>query len=283
MAISRGQKAGSGFGGALGGAATGAGIGSFFPGIGTAVGAGVGGLAGLVSGLLGAGKTNNQIAKESSMQQRGGNANNGMLQSSNNVPGSLWGGRDASVDRYSYHTPEQTQFQNNILNMLNTHLVDSANGKSPMDELALRQWREEILPEVSANFEGGNYDQQSTAMAERLALGLAGKRQDFLQGLINPALSRSFGAVYNEEQPGLGEKIFSDEKNLNRLFSGATDLAGKAKGWYDQRQTNKQGNNTVGKVSAGANDFQIPVRQPSAFGGGRVGWNDMLVNSLKSR
>jgi hypothetical protein len=195
--------------------------------------------------------------------------------------GNFWEGRPASVDRYSKHTDPQQQLQNQLIEMLKTHLPNSTSGKSPMDELALRQFKEEILPSINANYQDSGYEQQSNAAGERLALGLAGQRQQFLNNALGTALEPSFGAIQNPREPGLRESLLSNPETYSNIWGNVKDLGGKAIDWYQDRQKQKTQANP-GKTSVGANDFQIPIHQnsPSSNLGSLQNYQKTLMSGL---
>lgn len=107
------------------------------------------------------------------------------------------------------------------LGQLGQGLQEFAPGKSPMEQMAMRQFREQQIPELSEMFAGMNagsssgFQQQLGQAAGGLAENMAGMRQQqqqsslqSLMSLLNPALgTQTFATGMKQRQPGILEQL----------------------------------------------------------------------------
>jgi hypothetical protein len=201
------------------GAGLGAGSGALAGLSGGPWGAGLGGLIGLLTGALGAYSS----------------------------PGSIQG-RDAKSEQYSNYTPEiQQQLNQQIQQLL------SGQGKTPMEEQALRQFKSDILPNINERYAGmGASSSQNAAQenaANQFGKQLHAGRLDELLKLLQAGQQ---GTNFFDRVPGAADQLIPSLANAG--FYGLDKFFQKGKNGEEQPSQQQSNNQYTGPEPLNARD-----------------------------
>lgn len=166
---------------------------------------------------------------------------------SKNAGGSFFGGSKGNFQQVGRFTPQQQQLLNSILPMLqqsqgqgfdylNSILGNDPQSFSQFEAPAMRQYQQEILPQIAERFAGlGSHGSQNSSAFQQtlgqsgreLSQNLASMRQNLkgnalnqLTGLLGVGFQPSFESVYRQPTTGFAGGLASG------LGQGASSLLG---------------------------------------------------------